>query len=77
MQKNLIRPLRELGDVAREMEMTNWPEISVAVRTGDTSQKERAAITKRPPHILITTPESLNLMMTSLGAERPTRRCGL
>ena len=67
VQKNLIRPLQEIGDVAREMGVENWPEISLAVRTGDTPQKERAAITRRPPHILITTPESLNLMMTSGG----------
>ncbi|HUO06785.1 MAG TPA: DEAD/DEAH box helicase [Phycisphaerae bacterium] len=67
VQKNLIKPLRELSDVAAGMGVKNWPEINVAVRTGDTPQKERAAISKRPPHILITTPESLNLMITSGG----------
>ncbi len=40
-------------------------ELSVAVRTGDTPPKERAAMLKRPPDILITTPESLFLMLTS------------
>ncbi len=40
-------------------------ELRVAVRTGDTSQKERAAIVRTPPDILITTPESLFLMLTS------------
>jgi ATP-dependent helicase Lhr and Lhr-like helicase len=40
-------------------------ELSVAVRTGDTPQKERAAMLRRPPDILITTPESLFLMLTS------------
>jgi ATP-dependent Lhr-like helicase len=40
-------------------------ELSVAVRTGDTPQKERAAMLRKPPDILITTPESLFLMLTS------------
>jgi ATP-dependent Lhr-like helicase len=65
VQKNLIKPLAELADVAAEMGVRDWPEIEVAVRTGDTPQKVRASIARRPPHILITTPESLNLMLTS------------
>jgi len=44
-------------------------ELRVAVRTGDTSQKERAAIVRTPPDILITTPESLFLMLTSQARE--------
>jgi ATP-dependent Lhr-like helicase len=64
VQKNLLRPLEEIAEAAAEMKVV-WPEITVAVRTGDTPQKERAAIARRPPHILITTPESLNLMLTS------------
>ncbi len=44
-------------------------ELSVAVRTGDTPQKERAAMLKTPPDILITTPESLFLLLTSRGRE--------
>ena len=43
------------------------PEITVAIRTGDTSQKDRQRMIKHPPHILITTPESLYLMLTSRG----------
>ena len=43
----------------------DFPEISVLVRSGDTPQRERQAMLKRPPHILITTPESLYLMLTS------------
>ena len=66
VQKNLIGPLRELAEVAAGMGV-EWPEIEVGVRTGDTTQKDRAAIRRRPPHILITTPESLNLMLTSGG----------
>src|SRR6266699_1013379 len=44
-------------------------ELSVAVRTGDTPQKERAAMLRKPPDILITTPESLFLLLTSQGRE--------
>src|SRR5205823_7927382 len=44
-------------------------ELHVAVRTGDTPQKERAAMLRRPPDILITTPESLFLMLTSRARE--------
>ncbi len=65
IQKNLLRPLAEIADTAAAMKIRDWPEIHVAVRTGDTPQKERTAIARRPPHILITTPESLNLMLTT------------
>src|SRR4029079_19303665 len=41
------------------------PEIRAQVRTGDTSQSERAAMRRTPPHILVTTPESLYLLLTS------------
>src|SRR5204863_7142928 len=44
-------------------------DLQVAVRTGDTPQKERAAMLRRPPDILITTPESLFLLLTSRGRE--------
>ena len=44
-------------------------ELSVAVRTGDTPQKERAAMLRKPPDILITTPESLFLLLTSQARE--------
>lgn len=64
VQKNLLRPLEELAEEAAGMKRA-WPEMTVALRTGDTPQSQRAAIVKRPPHILITTPESLNLMLTS------------
>jgi len=43
--------------------------LTVAVRTGDTPQKERAAMLRRPPDILITTPESLFLLLTSQGRD--------
>ena len=42
VQKNLVRPLQEIGrSRAREMGVETWPEMAVAVRTGDTPQKER------------------------------------
>lgn len=53
LQKNLHAPLAEL----------DWPHIRVAARTGDTSAKDRAAQRKKPPHILVTTPESLTLLL--------------
>jgi len=46
------------------------------VRTGDTPAKERVAMTKKPPHIIVTTPESLYILLTSEGGRRmlrPTR----
>lgn len=45
-------------------------EISVAIRTGDTPQGDRQRMVKHPPHILITTPESLFLMLTSLSGQK-------
>ncbi|MGZ4399205.1 MAG: DEAD/DEAH box helicase, partial [Gaiellaceae bacterium] len=54
VERNLRGPLAGIGS-----------ELTVAVRTGDTPQKERAAMRRHPPDILITTPESLFLMLTS------------
>src|SRR5271166_3010278 len=65
--QNLERPLGEIADVAAELGLTA-PAIRVAVRTGDTAAAERAAMLKRPPDFLITTPESLYLLLT---ADRP------
>ncbi len=64
VQKNLLRPIEQLAEMAAAMKV-EWPEIHVAIRTGDTPQKERAALARRPPHILVTTPESLNLMLST------------
>ena len=46
------------------------PEVRVLVRTGDTKASERAAMVKRPPHILVTTPESLYILLTSAGGRK-------
>ncbi|TRX75341.1 DEAD/DEAH box helicase [Pseudomonas mangiferae] len=61
---NLERPL---AGIAVELERQGLPavEIRTAVRTGDTPQKERAAMRKRAPHILVTTPESLYVLLGS------------
>jgi len=64
IQRNLEAPLS--GITAELIERGGpAPEIRAAVRTGDTSQTERAAMRRQPPHILVTTPESLYLLLTS------------
>jgi ATP-dependent Lhr-like helicase len=64
MHRNLDVPLAQILAVAEDRGMTISP-IRAGLRTGDTSASQRAAILKRPPHILVTTPESLYLMLTS------------
>lgn len=62
--RNLELPLDGLRQKAHEQGM-EMPELKIAVRTGDTPQKDRAKMLKDPPDILITTPESLFIMLTS------------
>ena len=62
--QNLERPLAEIAEVAAELGMSA-PAIKVAVRTGDTAAAERAAMLRSPPDFLITTPESLYLLLTA------------
>jgi len=64
IQKNLEEPLREIQQLAFERGQLSL-DIRTAVRTGDTLQKERAAMLRHPPHILVTTPESLYILLTS------------
>src|SRR5579859_7954600 len=64
IQKNLEIPLGEILALAGERGML-MPEIRTAVRTGDTLMPERRAMLKRPPHILVTTPESLYILLTA------------
>src|SRR5688572_22104431 len=64
IHRNLELPL---AGIREELKALGLPEIEIRaqVRTGDTPQSERAAMRKRPPHILVTTPESLYLLLTS------------
>ena len=79
-----VSPLKALNhDIARNLEVPlaaiareeqamghPLPEIEVGVRTGDTPSAERARHARRPPHVMITTPESLYLLLTSSSASR-------
>src|SRR5262245_2613075 len=65
VQKNLQGPLSELAALDSDL-----PEIRVLVRTGDTPPSDRAAMRRVPPHILVTTPESLYILLTSTGGRR-------
>ena len=72
IQRNLLEPLAEITALAEEMGFP-VPEIRVAVRTGDTPAKERALHAKRPPHVLITTPESLYILLTTERGREPLK----
>src|SRR5437867_4390375 len=64
IEKNLRAPLGGIR-AAAAAEGIKLPEVRVAVRTGDTLAPQRQAMTRRPPHVLITTPESLYILLTS------------
>src|SRR5215470_8940943 len=64
VHKNLALPRRGITRLADEAGI-DAPRIRAAVRTGDTTSSERAAILRTPPHILVTTPESLYLLLTA------------
>src|SRR5512135_295188 len=66
VQRNVIQPLAELKLVFEQAGQP-FPEIAVLTRSGDTPGEERRRMLRRPPQILITTPESLNLLLTSRG----------
>ena len=61
---NLAEPRREIRRLAEEAGL-EAPRITAAIRSGDTPAAERAAMLKKPPHILVTTPESLYLLLTA------------
>ena len=69
IQINLQKPLEGIQE---ELRALGLPEVNirVLVRTGDTPAAERTAMTKRPPHIVVTTPESLYILLTSEGGRR-------
>ena len=64
IQKNLQKPLAEIGDRALLAGLMML-ELRVLVRTGDTPMADRQQMLKRPPHILVTTPESLFILLTA------------
>lgn len=68
VERNLRAPLVGIARTAAAMGV-EVPEVTVGVRSGDTSPTDRRALVKRPPDILITTPESLFLMLTSQARE--------
>jgi ATP-dependent Lhr-like helicase len=70
IQRNLDAPLAGISAELIKLG-EHAPEIRALVRTGDTPQSARAAMRRTPPHILVTTPASLYLLLTSV----PARRC--
>lgn len=64
INRNLTEPLREISAIAEKYQRTL--PIRVGTRTGDTTQSERTKMRELPPHILITTPESLAIALTSI-----------
>jgi ATP-dependent Lhr-like helicase len=64
IHRNLRVPLEGVAETALRMGVT-LPTIETAVRTGDTPAAERRRLIRKPPHVLITTPESLHLLLTS------------
>jgi ATP-dependent Lhr-like helicase len=73
IQRNLQGPLAELLAMAR-LEQPHCPEIRALVRTGDTPASERQRMLRQPPHILVTTPESLYLVLTARRSRELLRR---
>ncbi|MBI3679674.1 MAG: DEAD/DEAH box helicase [Acidobacteria bacterium] len=69
VHRNLEAPLAEIKALAAEKGVP-LQEIRTAVRTGDTQQRERARMRREPPHILVTTPESLYILLTAEGSRR-------
>src|SRR5262249_45835464 len=69
IRRNLQVPLEGIKE---ELAALNLPDVNIRtlVRTGDTPAAERAAMTKRPPHIVVTTPESLFILLTSDSGRR-------
>ena len=74
IRENLRRPLEGIAQEALLADIfTSVSLLDIAIRTGDTPQSERHRMVKKPPHILITTPESLFLMLTSKSGQSMLR----
>jgi ATP-dependent Lhr-like helicase len=69
VHRNLSVPLQEIYRLVQKRGM-KVPEIRIALRTGDTPARERQARARKPPHIWITTPESLYILLTSQSGRR-------
>ena len=72
VRRNLEEPLGEIKALAAELGYAA-PEVRTAVRTGDTTARERREATRRPPHVLVTTPESLYILLTSESGRKALR----
>ncbi|HEX5365794.1 MAG TPA: DEAD/DEAH box helicase, partial [Acidimicrobiales bacterium] len=70
--QNLERPLAEIAEVAVELGL-DPPDLRVGVRTGDTTTADRAAMVRRPPNFVVTTPESLYLLVTAARSRQVLR----
>ena len=64
IHKNLVEPLEEIKELAKKKEI-KLQDIRVGLRTGDTTIAERAKMARKSPHIFVTTPESLAIVLTS------------
>ncbi len=73
VQKNLDAPLAEIQKLALDRGFLST-QIRTGVRTGDTPTKDRAQMLKHPPHILVTTPESLYILLTAAKSRENLRR---
>ena len=69
VQKNLDGPLAEIAALAAAKGQP-FPPIRTAVRTGDTPTQDRVKMGRKPPHILVTTPESLYILLTAEGSRK-------
>ncbi|HVJ67990.1 MAG TPA: DEAD/DEAH box helicase, partial [Caulifigura sp.] len=74
MRRNLEVPLREIYEQAQAAGLS-VPQLRVGLRTGDTPSSQRQALVKNPPHIFVTTPESLYLMLTSRRGREALKTC--
>ena len=72
VRRNLEEPLGEIKALAAEFGYAA-PEVRTAVRTGDTTARERRDATRHPPHVLVTTPESLYILLTSESGRKALR----
>src|SRR6187402_2504917 len=68
IQKNLLGPIEQIRALDPSL-----PDIRVLVRSGDTPARDRARMSKAPPHVLVTTPESLYILLTSDGGRKMLR----